>query len=87
MHEGSEAEVGWGYKRGCDFTPGPALIPELLAWKSKKYPLFASGWERMNLSTLPGTENLLIAVPLTPGPNGRFVFDLSIGMKDKARHE
>ena len=28
----------------------------------------------MNLSTLPGTENLLIAVPLTPGPKGRFVF-------------
>ena len=41
----------------------------------------------MNLSTLPGTENLLIAAPLTPGPKGRFVFDLSIGMKDKAMHD
>ena len=41
----------------------------------------------MNLSALPGTENLLIAVPFTPGPKGRFVFDLSIGMKDKAMHD
>jgi hypothetical protein len=41
----------------------------------------------MNLSARNGTENLLIAAPLTPGPKGRFVFDLSIGMKDKAMHD